>query len=140
MGFVANSPTKALVVKRMEELTEQNQEISNRIRELEELIASNALSDAQFDLLRQMLSVFRTSIDEMSVEEKRVAIQSVVRKVVWDGVNAHVVLFGADENEIEYPDLNDRFYAEDDQEHENEEFDDSAAYESPWGEGSKMRS
>ena len=105
MGFVAGSSAKALVVRRMEELAEQNRQIENRIRELEELTSANALSDSEFDLLRRMLSVFRTSIDEMSVEEKRAAVRSVVRKVVWDGEMAHVVLFGADEGEIEFPDI-----------------------------------
>ena len=31
--------------------------------------------------------------------------RQVVRKVIWDGVNAHIVLFGADEEEIEMPDI-----------------------------------
>ena len=56
-----------------------------------------------------MLSMFRTNIDEMSVEEKRAAIRTVVRKVIWDGVNAHVVLFGAEEGEIKYPDMVSRY-------------------------------
>lgn len=129
MGFVANSPTKVLVVKRMEELSAENREIANRIRELEELTAADGLNDSEFDLLRQILSVFRTSIDEMSLEEKRAAIRTVVRKVVWDGQRAHVVLFGADEGEIECPDLNVQST--------EAEFDECAAPESPWGEGSK---
>ena len=41
----------------------------------------------------------------MTVEEKRAAIRTLVRKVVWDGTNAHVVLFGVPDEEIEYPDL-----------------------------------
>ena len=125
MGFVAGSSAKALVVKRMEELTEQNCQIENRIRELETLTSANALNDSEFDLLRQMLSVFRTSIDEMSLEEKRAAVRSVVRKVVWDGEMAHVVLFGADEGEIEFPDILGKV--------------DEATEEpkSPWGEDSK---
>ena len=44
MGLVAQSPAKALVVKRMEELTRANQEIENRIRELEELSSANVLN------------------------------------------------------------------------------------------------
>jgi site-specific DNA recombinase len=78
--------------------------VENRIHELEGLVNVNSLTDAQFDLLRQMLSGFCTTIDDMSVEEKRATIRTVVRKVIWDGVNAHVVLFGADEDEIELDD------------------------------------
>ena len=28
-----------------------------------------------------------------------------MRKVVWDGVNAHVILFGVRDDEIEYPEI-----------------------------------
>ena len=125
MGFVAGSSAKALVVRRMEELAEQNREIENRIRELEKLTSANGLSDSEFDLLRRMLSVFRTGIDEMSVEEKRAAVRSVVRKVVWDGEMAHVVLFGADEGEIEFPDILGKADGT------------TEAPKSPWGEDSK---
>ena len=125
MGFVAGSSAKALVVRRMEELAEQNRETENRIRELEMLTTANGLSDSEFDLLRQMLSVFRTSVDEMSVEEKRAAIRAVVRRVVWDGGMAHVVLFGADEGEIEFPDI---LGSADEA---------TKAPKSPWGEDSK---
>ena len=120
LGMVGDSIAKPRVLKRIEELTEVNREIRNRIHELEGLVNSNVLSDAEFDLLRQMLSVFRTSIDSMSVEEKRAAIRTVVRKVVWDGVNAHVVLFGADEGEIEFPDMDDRIGHMDDESSEEE--------------------
>ena len=107
MGVIGDSVAKTRVLKRIEELTETNRVIENRIRELEGLTNANALADTEFDLLRQMLSVFRTSIDQMSVEEKRAAIRTVVRKVIWDGVNVHVVLFGADEGEIEFPEIED---------------------------------
>lgn len=56
----------------------------------------------------------------MSVEEKRAAIRTVVRKVIWDGVNAHVVLFGAGEGEMEFPDMDDRFPHIDDESGEEE--------------------
>ena len=109
-------------------------------------------------MLRQMLSMFRTSIDDMSIEEKRAAIRTVVRKVIWDGVNAHVVLFGADESEIEFPDMDDRLGHMDDESGEEEpleafvdvDYDDfeeensglgktepSNASKSRWGEDSK---
>lgn len=108
LGVVGDSIAKPRVLKRIEELTQTNRDIENRIHELEGLTEANALSDMEFDLLQQMLSMFRANIDVMSVEEKRAAIRTVVRKVIWDGVNAHVVLFGADEGEIEFPDMEDR--------------------------------
>ena len=132
LGMAADSVVKPRLLKRIEELSETNRNIENRIHELEGLVDTNALSDAEFDLLRQMLAVFRTSVDTMSVEEKRAAIRTVVRKVIWDGVNAHVILFGADE-EIEFPDIKDRFGSDE----EPLEEEDNMASETPWGEDSK---
>ena len=151
LGMVGDSIAKPRVLKRIEELTQTNRDVENRIHELEGLTEANALSDMEFDLLRQMLSMFRANIDEMSIEEKRAAIRTVVRKVIWDGVNAHVVLFGADEGEIEFPDMEDRMGRMDDESTEEdtleafadvnyEEFEgENAATDSksPWGEGSK---
>lgn len=108
MGVLEGSSAKSRVVRRMEQLSEENRRIENRIRELESLTSEQTICDSEFDVLRQMLAMFRTNIDEMTVEEKRAAIRTVVRKVIWDGENAHVILFGADEEEIEFPDMGDR--------------------------------
>lgn len=99
---------KGHVAKRIEELNREYENINERIHELEGLTSQHALSDIEFDVLRQLLSVFKNSIDDMSIEQKRAAIRTIVRRVIWDGHNAHVVLFGADEEEIELPDLSDR--------------------------------
>ena len=73
------------------------------------------------------------------------------RKVIWDGVNAHVVLFGAEEGEIEYPDMVSRYTDTEDESTEEEpleaysdvdygEFDDKNAAgisKTSWREDSK---
>ena len=151
LGMVGNSVARPRVLKRIEELTEENRVVESRIHELEGLTSANALSDAEFDLLRQMLSMFRSSIDEMTVEEKRAAIRTVVRRVVWDGENAHVVLFGAAEGDIEFPDMGNRIGPMEDESAEEEpleafadvdyaEFDGEDAEvvsKMPWGGDSK---
>ena len=45
--------------------------------------------------------------------------------MIWDGVNAHVVLFGAEEGEIKYPDMVSRYT---DTEDESTEEDPLEAY------------
>ena len=78
--------------------------------------------------------------------------------MIWDGVNAHLVLFGAGNEEIEYPDMlsrighirdegegDDSFYDDetiesDDFEGENDGLEGDAFFEplkTDWGEGSK---
>ena len=72
-----------------------------RIQELDGLTSQHALSDIEFNLLRQLLTIFKDGIDEMTIEQKRAAIRTILRKVVWDGVNAHVILYGVQEDDRE---------------------------------------
>ena len=104
MGILGDSTAKLQVAKRIEALTAESDDIGRQIQELVALTSQHALSDIEFDVLRQLLSVFRENIDTMPLEQKRAAIRTVVRKVIWDGENAHIVLFGATDDEIEMPD------------------------------------
>ncbi len=88
--------------KRIEELNVQDAALSSRIRELESLTDEGVLAGMEFDLMRQLLTVFHDNIDDMTVTQKRAAIRTVVRKVLWDGKVAHVVLFGSPEDEIDW--------------------------------------
>ena len=65
-------------------------------------------------MLRQLLTIFKDGIDEMTVEQKRAAIRTIVRKVIWDGINAHVILFGTtDDDNMEDKDLGKTHFRED---------------------------
>ena len=143
------------VRKRLEELHAQDAELQARITELEGLTAQHALSGIEFDLMRQLLTVFRDGIDEMTVEQKRAAIRTVVRKVIWDGQYAHVVLFGAVDEDVDWRDAADVLPALDirnpdgneedtedlepfgDVDYEEEEPSHDIPAETPWGEDSK---
>lgn len=106
---LGDSTAKVCVAKRIEALTAESDALEVRIQELIALTSQHAMSDMEFDVLRQLLSVFQENIDDMPLEQKRAAIRTVVRKVIWDGVNAHIVLFGSDEEEIEMPDITPLF-------------------------------
>lgn len=95
-----DSTASVHVKKRIEELHTQDTELQTRIDELKRLNAYHALSDLEFDRLRQQLSKFQNRIDEMTVEQKRGAIRAVVNKVIWDGQYAQVILFGAADEDI----------------------------------------
>lgn len=142
-----DSTAKVRVAKRIEALTAESDALEVRIQELTALTSQHAMSDMEFDVLRQLLSVFQENIDDMPLEQKRAAIRTVVRKVIWDGVNAHIVLFGADDEEIEMPDITPLFaepeealepFGDVDYEEELEENRESASETmTPWGEDSK---
>lgn len=139
LADLEESSVRNQVARRIEQLNRKCEETDTRIHELEALTSQHALSDIEFDVMRQLLSVFKTSIDEMTVEQKRAAIRTLVRKVVWDGVNAHIILFGVQDDEIEYPPLsyqtNETDSTEDDLE-ELERFSD-VDYEDETADGSK---
>ena len=101
LADLGDGAARKRVAARIEELSRAGETLRGRIGELEGLTEQKALSDMEFDLMRQLLTNFRDSIDAMSVEEKRAAVRTLIRKVIWDGEFAHVVLFGASEDEIE---------------------------------------
>jgi site-specific DNA recombinase len=96
-----DNSAKKSIVARINEMNTQADKISQDIDQMIRLTAEHALGDIDFDSLRQMLSVCKNTIDGMSCEQKRAAMQSLVRRVVWDGENAHVVLFGSSDGDIE---------------------------------------
>ena len=99
---LGDSGAKNHVTRRIEQMHQDCEAIELRIQELTSLTNQHALSDLEFDMMRQLLAVFKSSMNNMSIEEKRMAVRTLVRKVVWDGTNAHVILFGADD-EIDMP-------------------------------------
>lgn len=104
LAGLGDSAAKVHVVKRMEQLNQEWMELKVHICELERLSSQNELSHTEFEGMCQILAGFSEGIDEMSIQQKRMVIHSIVRKVVWDGLNAHVVLFGAQDDEFDFPD------------------------------------
>lgn len=88
------------VEKRIAQLSQEEQERDWQIQEWKDLSSRQMLQEAEFDGMRQLLSVFPTSMDGITVEEKRAAIRTIVRKVIWDGAGAHIFLFGVTDEEI----------------------------------------
>ena len=100
-----DNSSKKSIVTRINEMNTEIDKISQGIDEMISLTSEHAFSDTEFDVLRKMLSVFKNTIDDMSYEQKRAAIGSIVRRVIWDGENAHVILFGSQDGDIELPDI-----------------------------------
>ncbi len=96
LGRAAGTSAEGYVMAQIDELHNKSETLKQRLAQLEELASGHALSDIEFDLLAQMLATFKNTVDNMSVEQKRAAIRTIVKQIVWDGENAHVVLFGSD--------------------------------------------
>lgn len=96
LGKASGTPAEDYIMEQIDELHTKGESLKRRLAELEELTSSNAWSEVEFDLLAQMLATFKNTVDEMTVEQKRAAIRAIVKQIIWDGKDAHVVLFGSD--------------------------------------------
>ena len=83
-------------------LDQENESLKEQIENMENLTMGQSLTDLEFDILKEMLKNFSSSFDTMSVEQKRLALRSFVKRIVWDGETVHIFLFGADDKGIDF--------------------------------------
>lgn len=93
--------TKQALLTHIDQLNSNIEKVQQRIEKQLNLTAEHAFSNMEFDVLKQLLGTFKNGIVSMSGEQKRAAVRSLVRRIVWDGQNAHVILFGA-EGELDF--------------------------------------
>jgi len=102
LGKASGSAAEEYIMQQIDELHEKGEALKRRLAEWKELTASHVLADIEFDLLAQLLATFKDTVDGMTVEQKRAAIRVFVKEVIWDGKDAHIVLFGS-KYEYEFP-------------------------------------
>lgn len=89
------------ISERIEVLHNEIKAAEQSLNDTKKMSESNSLSNVEFDILKNMLSSFAASFDTMNIEQKRTAIRTFVKKVVWDGENIHMYLHGSeDDNNI----------------------------------------
>jgi DNA invertase Pin-like site-specific DNA recombinase len=96
LSRASGTSAETYIVKQIEYLHQKGEALKHRVEDVESVTAGHALSDIEFDVIRQMLASFRDTLDSMDVEQKRAALRAFVKKVVWDGGNVHIYLFGSD--------------------------------------------
>ena len=133
LGKSEGTNAEAYIIEQIDELHEKGETLKKRLSELEAIIQQHDLADIEFDIIRQMLSSMGESIDSYTVEQKRAAIRTFVRKIVWDGENAHLYLFGND-GDYEFPNPPDGGNDPENDKNPNGNSEDS---ESPLGEDSE---
>ncbi|MCL2088170.1 MAG: recombinase family protein [Oscillospiraceae bacterium] len=99
LGKASGTSAEDYIMRQIDELHAKCETLTLRIKELEGLTAPHPLSSIEFDIIRDLLSSFKDTIDDMTVEQQRMAIRTVVQKIVWDGKQIHLYLFGSDDKE-----------------------------------------
>lgn len=101
LAKMPNTPAFDYITEQINTLHEKNEKIKNRTHELDSLTKNHLYSNEEFDRTKELLKSFGQSFDTMGVEQKRMALRAFIRRIVWDGKNVHVVLFGDTESEID---------------------------------------
>lgn len=107
MAEMSESEARRQIVKRIEELNKEEKGIQSRIAELEAQAKQQTLSDNEFDIMCRRLSVFATSFDGLSIQQRRSAVRSLIYRIIWDGKQAHMIYFGAEDNGKWLEDISD---------------------------------
>jgi Site-specific recombinases, DNA invertase Pin homologs len=97
------------IINQINELHERNEMLKNQIEDFVSLTKDHAISDIEFDVMKEMLKNFSTTFDSMSVEEKRIALKTFIKRVVWDGENIHIFLFGDNDRGVSFAELLDEY-------------------------------
>ncbi len=90
------------ILEQIEELHQKGEKYRARIAELEAIVGQHDLADIECDIVSETLASVGANIDGFSVEQKRAAIRTFIRRIVWDGEKVHLYLFTR-EGDIEFP-------------------------------------
>lgn len=138
LSKASGTSAEEYIMAQIDDLHNKREALKRRLADLEHLTTGHALSDIEFDLLAQMLATFKDTVDEMTVEQKRAAIRTFVKQIIWDGKDVHVVLFGSD-YAYEFPETPTeikRIVSRNDEE-ENSDEESNGGDSEPLGEDSK---
>ena len=94
LAKLAGTPGEQSILDGISQRSEKDRGIQENIQELEQVLREQSLQAQSFDALRDMLRSFATTVDDMTVEQKRLALRVIVRDIVWDGEKVHIYLFG----------------------------------------------
>ena len=94
LAKLAGTPGEQSVLEGINQRSEKDQSIRENIQELEQILQQQNLQAQSFEVLRDMFGSFAATVDDMTVEQKRLALRAIVKDIVWDGERVHIYLFG----------------------------------------------
>ena len=106
---IASDTSAKYVMEQIDELHRESETQQARLSELEALTEQSRMLHQEFAFHQEMIESFASAVDSATLEEKRRLLRTIVKKVVWDGKNAHVYLF-AEDGEADLPPVEQPMY------------------------------
>ena len=110
LAKMAGTPGEQSILDGINQRSERDRSIQENIRELEQIVQEQDLQAQSFEILRDTLKSFASTVDDMTVEQKRIALRVIVKDIVWDGEKVHIYLFGDEDpggDGIDFPSPDD---------------------------------
>lgn len=92
LAKASSSPAEEYVINKIEEIHDKTENLKKRIEELSRKKLERELDEASMDTICCKLLSFEEMFDSMSIRQKKIALRSIIKKVMWDGENIHIYL------------------------------------------------
>ncbi|TCO79086.1 recombinase family protein [Marinisporobacter balticus] len=89
-----NSTATKYIISQIEALDQKTATLKDQLFELRERTECNQLKSNSLDIMNDMLTTFSNMIDSLDVYGKRNLLRTLVEKIIWDGENIDLVMFG----------------------------------------------
>lgn len=105
LAKLAGTPGEQSILDGINQRAEKGKSIQESIQELEQLAQEQSIQAQSFETMRDTLKSFARTVDDMTTEQKRIALRLIVRDIIWDGEKVHIYLFGSNgpDGDIELP-------------------------------------
>ncbi len=83
------------LVDQIGDLDDQIHPLNDRLAKLKEIQGENQAEETNFDIMKDILINFNESIDSMDIPTQRSFLKMIVDKLIWDGENTEMIMFGS---------------------------------------------
>ena len=97
------SAAGAYITDEINSLHEKNEALQKQIAELKEISTAKFLADDQVEIIKGVLKSFAATFETLPVEQKRLALRTVVERITWDGETIDLYLLGSGVSEKLFP-------------------------------------
>jgi len=91
-----SAAAEAYVLEQIDQLLRRKAELRQCIEKSEDAASAHLLTGEELNRAARELSSFGQLFEVMSVDEKRTAIRTLIRRVTWDGETVHLYLTGSE--------------------------------------------